>query len=218
MNFLKTPTRRLRDCYLGGNWKKGIGLVCVCVGGLEVALLAGGHAALDDYRLGAVRELSAEELADHSIFDELAAANANHNQIGIFYDAPGVVAAELLDAAEAKLQDEEEVIGIRVRGRACAFSVRRLYNDHIVNLTIDDKPVSLTYCGLSGCARVFTGDGTEPIPLMVGGLDVDRCLVLKLRDSYYGQSSKKLSLQDQPFEQVTWAAWKSLHPSTKVWF
>jgi hypothetical protein len=65
--------------------------------------------------------------------------------------------------------------------------------------------------------RVLSRDGDAPIPLRVGGLDVDDQMVLLLDGQRYGQESAAIPLCDVPFERTTLGKWKAKHPHSQIY-
>ncbi|QDV82167.1 hypothetical protein [Planctomycetes bacterium TBK1r] len=47
---------------------------------------------------------------------------------------------------------------------------------------LKDKPLSVTSCDLVDCVCVLTNDDDKPIPLHVGGLDIENQMVFLLGD------------------------------------
>lgn len=150
-------------------------------------------------------------------------ASEHHKALRETMDFPGTTAVKLHEASETKVPDETVVIGIVVNGQAYAFARDALlFPNHILNLTFDQTPISVTYCDLADCARVLTSDKpasdapVKPIDLRIGGLDVDDQMVFLLEGTRYGQSTKTLPLKDHPFKVTTWAKWRQQHPRTRV--
>jgi hypothetical protein len=82
---------------------------------------------------------------------------------------------------------------------------------------LNDTPFSIAYCDLKSHVRVLSRAGDTPIPLRVGGMDVDNQMVLLLDGQRYDQGSPEIPLQDVPFEKTTWGKWKARHPETLVY-
>jgi hypothetical protein len=82
---------------------------------------------------------------------------------------------------------------------------------------IDQCPISVTYCDIEDCVRVFTKeDGVDAVDLMVGGRDEDGMVVL-LDGTLYAQMSSDVPLQDYPYALTTWGGWLRDHPESKVY-
>jgi Protein of unknown function (DUF3179) len=104
-------------------------------------------------------------------------------------ERPGTLAAK-----DAGLPPDEKVIGVVVGGKARAYRVKAMEgrSQHLVNDLIAGVPVSVAYCNLTECVRVYTGPaGSGPLDLAVAGLLNDE-MVLKVGDTPYFQGSGKL--------------------------
>jgi hypothetical protein len=130
-------------------------------------------------------------------------------------------------AAEAKLPDETEVIGVTAGGKARAYVVSVFIGPtrHIVNDLLGDVPVSITYCDLCDAVRVFTGDvrGTS-LRINQGGRVQGR-MVLHFDGNFYFQdtsepiasNSPRFPYSNHPFKRCTWKEWRSAHPDSDVY-
>lgn len=144
------------------------------------------------------------------------------------FEAPGIDRPPAVPAADAALADNEAVVGVSAGGRRRAYSVRalaRTAESHIVNDVLDGVPVSVTYCDIYRCTRVFTGGPPgEPLDLSQGGL-TDGGMVLKSGSHTYRQDSGEalepggspLRYGSLPCEETTWGAWRHAHPDTDVY-
>ncbi|HJZ91553.1 MAG TPA: DUF3179 domain-containing (seleno)protein [Gemmataceae bacterium] len=138
---------------------------------------------------------------------------------------PGRVRPAVVPARAATLADEEMVIGVVANGKARAYRVRafsRMF-DYVVNDVVGDTPITVTHCDRTGCTRVFTGDGSEPLPIKMGGY-VDGLILLVNGTFYYHEDGRPADPRGPPFpyrqadfEQATWMAWRTAHPDTDVY-
>ncbi len=144
---------------------------------------------------------------------------AFHKPLHIYAYFPGIDQPLLNDLSDVDLPDLTPVVGVEVNGQSCAFVLNDMKDPatHIVNLIMQGKSISVAYCDLVDCVRVVSDDSQRPIPLHVGGLDVDQQLVLLLNGERYGQESPDLPLQDYPFVRMSLLEWKQLHPDTRVY-
>jgi hypothetical protein len=142
-----------------------------------------------------------------------------HKPLQIYAYFAGIDQPVLSESSDVDLPDLTPVVGVEVNGESCAFVLEEMRDPatHIVNLIMNDKPISVAYCDLVDCVRVVSDESQKPIPLHVGGLDVDQQLVLLLNGERYGQESADLPLQDYPFVRMSWLEWKQLHPDTRVY-
>lgn len=135
---------------------------------------------------------------------------------------PPAVAPEL-----AGLDDAEEVVGVVVNGVARAYRLDELSipRRHVVNDLVGGIPVSVAFCDQTGCVRTYTGPGTAPLRIGIGGLR-DGGLVVKLDGVYYDHRSGRvvegppnaaaLPFDRVPWTRTTWGRWRREHPATDV--
>ena len=125
------------------------------------------------------------------------------------------------------MSDSDTVIGLEINGDARAYPLFILVWHEIVNDTVGEKPVSVTYCPLCYTNQVFERviDGKEVEFGTSGKLYNSNLLMYdRLTESYWSQAlgiavkgeltGKKLNLV--PFDVITWGDWKKLHPDTLV--
>jgi Protein of unknown function (DUF3179) len=144
------------------------------------------------------------------------------------YFSAGVRCPAVRPAAAASLPDDQEVVGVVVGDKARAYSLAgmSLPDRHLVNDLINDAPVTVTYCDKVDCLRVFTDDSRgQPLEVTQVGRYSDG-LLLSYKGQMYAQATGKraweaegpdLPLADQPFERMTWKAWRDRHPDTEVY-
>jgi hypothetical protein len=140
---------------------------------------------------------------------------------------PGVREPPAVPAPDARLADDEPVIGVRVRGRPRAYKVRALYGPHrhVVNDVVRGTPVTVTHCDADGCTRVYTGPGGDPLDVGVGGFIGG--LILHARGRFYYQETGRaydpdggppaIPYDPLPFEETNWGTWRAAHPDTDVY-
>ena len=146
------------------------------------------------------------------------------------FQAEGIRTPPTLSADRADLKPEDEVIGVEVDGRARAYRLKAMLgrSDHVVNDVLGGKPVSVTYCDLSGCVRGFGGPGEAPLTIDQAGIYKNK-MTLKVDGVVYVQDDGEVVEHDEgrsvvpfPFDEVpltrtTWGAWKAGHPGTDVY-
>jgi hypothetical protein len=143
-------------------------------------------------------------------------------------DAPGIRQPPARPASEADLGDGERVIGVAAGGRSRAYSVPSLSRgpaSHVINDVLGGVPVTVTYCDVRDCARVFTSDtGGTPLGLSVGGFRAGG-MVMKLDGRSYRQDTgapldadggPAFPYRTLPAEETTWAEWRHAHPDTDL--
>ncbi len=146
--------------------------------------------------------------------------------------APSTVTPPVFSVAEAKVRDNEEVIGVTVGTEHRAYLVSAMSHrpaSHVVNDLIGDQPLTMTYCDIARCARAFSGrQPGKPLDIGVAGLDLEgQRLVLKVGDLMYlqesgspvGQDSKAAAFPYPPHDTVetTWGDWRQRHPNTTLY-
>ena len=145
---------------------------------------------------------------------------------GTRQEARGIDRPSTVPAAGTPLPDDEPVVGVVAAGTARAYRLGGMDTParHVVNDVLGGRPVTVTYCNRTGCARVLTGSGGGPLGVGVGGyLDG---LVLTLGGRFYRQDdlsavadgpAPACPLADLGFERTTWGAWRRAHPDTDLY-
>ena len=141
--------------------------------------------------------------------------------------APAVVTPPIERADEANLADDCRVVGVVIDGKPRAYLIAALkpFHSHVVNDLIGEVPVSVTYCDLANCLRVYTLDQRgEPIGLTQAGrtgegllLRYDNRIYAQVPDSLPGGGGQEPPLEKLAFEETTWKNWRLRHPGTDVY-
>ncbi len=136
---------------------------------------------------------------------------------------PSIDDPEFLDADEAPLSDEDQIIGIHLNGEARAYPQNILVYHEIVNDAVGGENVAVTYCPLTATAQGFKRGETT---LGVSGQLLNSNLVMFDREteSYFSQitaTGLTGDLRGETLDEVnltwtTWGKWRSAHPDTKV--
>ena len=159
---------------------------------------------------------------------------------------PAITNPKLLTIAEANfkedrdpknknqfLKEEDLVIGVSFNNDAMAYPLRILDWHEIVNHTVGDQPVAITYCPLCRSALVFDSniDGQVREFGVSGHLWNSNVLMYDRQndpeqESLWSQikmgavagvaAEKNLKLKLLPSTLATWKEWKALHPTTKT--
>jgi hypothetical protein len=142
----------------------------------------------------------------------------------------GVHGPPTVPAEAAKLSGDDDVIGVEVNGKARAYTVRALSRvmQHIVNDELGGVPISVTYCDLDRCTRVYTSHRrSEPLDIALTGFLARKGMILKIEGVDYQQQSgdptepgphvRPFPYEDQLWVRTTWRQWKQLHPETDVY-
>jgi hypothetical protein len=129
------------------------------------------------------------------------------------FQMPDVVAANA-----ANLMDDTPVVGACIGDQARAYSLEGMSGPatHVVNDCIDTMPVTVAYCDVSDCARVFSSPELEgPLSLRVAGW-MGTQMGVALGAEFYMLDSPEIPLMHLDFERTTWGEWKQRFPGTDV--
>lgn len=145
---------------------------------------------------------------------------------------PVVVDIHAIPAGEARLADDQVVIGVSVgsQHRAYLLDALRPLEGHVVNDYFADTPVTVSYCDLHECVKVYSDDETDhPLDIAVGGIVGrvgDGSLLLFVGNDRYRQDTGQPFRpdRDQSFpytvtahRRTTWGEWRTAHPDTDVY-
>jgi Protein of unknown function (DUF3179) len=144
-------------------------------------------------------------------------------------DSKPIVRPRVIAANEAALRPEELVIGVEAAGHPRAYRLAALEDPrrHVVNDLIGGVPVSVVYCNLTQCLRVYTDSaGFGPLDVEIAGL-FNGEMVVRLRGGLYLQNSGAAleptkSPPSAPYrllapELATWSEWAARHPDTDAY-
>ncbi len=136
---------------------------------------------------------------------------------------------EQIQAARHQLNDDTLVIGVVVDGQPRAYPLRNLIrpDQHIVNELFGTTAVSVTYCDLDDCVRIFTAKEQQHLlDLRITGPDArrPRKMVLQLNEQRYWQDTGESLEAGQPvlplktmfYERTTLGNWRTQYPNTEV--
>ena len=142
---------------------------------------------------------------------------------------PPIVRPPVLPAKQAHLGPDERVIGVESGGKARAYRLAACDDDtrHLINDLIGGVPVSVAYCNLTRCVRVYTDPrGSEPLDAEVPGL-LNGQMVIRLGGSlYFHQTGMPAEPAKNPPSLpydlltptiTTWKEWVRHHPETEVY-
>ncbi len=133
-------------------------------------------------------------------------------------DFLGVSEPRLLPVSRANISVSEEVIGVTVDGIHRAYTIRALsaVDQHVVNDMFGAKPITITYCDQSDCARIFTSDSDRQLNIGVGGYlwGKNGGLVLWHDGEHVLQTADDLPFEDVKFERMRWLDWVAAHPDS----
>ncbi len=86
-------------------------------------------------------------------------------------------------------------------------------------------PVSVTYCDLRDCVRVFTGEGRAALALRQGGLFQGKMVLRAGGRAYLQESLSALEpsgaaafpYKSYAYVRTTWGTWRKAHPTTDIY-
>lgn len=140
----------------------------------------------------------------------------------------GISRPPVRSASLARIADDAEVIGVCVGNQSRAYLLTALGESperHVVNDLLGDRPISVTYCGLTRCVRVFTSNRMgKALNLDVGDL-IGGKMTLQIGNTRYAHSTGEnlsspggaaLPYAEFAHERTTWGRWRKVHPDTDV--
>lgn len=125
------------------------------------------------------------------------------------------------------LEDDDLVLGVTIDGQAKAYPVRILVWHEIVNDTLSDIPIAVTYCPLCGSGIVFSRQqDNQVLDFGVSGLlhNSDLLMYDRQSESLWSQiPGKAISgpragdvLERLAVTHTRWRSWQSEHPDSQV--
>lgn len=142
---------------------------------------------------------------------------------------PALLDPEFVTAKEAErfLQPTDRIVGLSIGDAARAYPLRILAWHEIVNDALDDQPVMVTYCPLTGSAVAFDRTiGGTPTTFGVSGLLYESNVLLydheteslwsQLGGAAVAGARTKTPLRVVPASVTTWGVWQRDHPRTLV--
>ncbi len=141
---------------------------------------------------------------------------------------PAIAFPDFIPGRDADFLDaDERVLGVVVNGKARAYPLAILWWHEVINDFIDQDPVVITYCPLTGSGIAFdpTVNGKFRV-LGVSGLLYENNLTMFDRETETLWNQMLLGgvcgpdrgtpLDRIPVVEATWGYWKSLHPNTTI--
>jgi len=144
---------------------------------------------------------------------------------------PSLTNPEVVSVVEGEsfMEIQDLVLGVVVNGEARAYPHAVLWWHEIINDVLGGKPITVSFCPLTGSGLVYDPvleEGASAANFGVSGLLFDNNLILfdRTTDSLWSQMKSQAicgSLQGAtptllPVAQMTWQAWKTIHPETTV--
>lgn len=140
---------------------------------------------------------------------------------------PAIDKPRFVRADQAKLADDDRILGIALNGLVRAYPVRILNWHEVVNDRFGERAVVVTYCPLCGTGVAFdVPPGKGLTSFGVSGLlyNSDVLLYDRATQSLWSQMLqisvsgplKGTRLQAVPLTHTTWADWRKRFPATEV--
>lgn len=122
---------------------------------------------------------------------------------------------------------DTRVIGLRTAEGPVAVPLRILWWHEIANFEFGDRKIAATLCPLTGSTLVFDREAVDGREFLVSGLLYLNNLMMAPGDggsTLFPQMSRGArcgpdrgtELQQVPHVEISWDAWKELHPDTRV--
>lgn len=138
----------------------------------------------------------------------------------------GIENPVMISAKDANIDPQAIVIGVIVEGQPRAYPIGALSGmlQHVVNDVVECeggnvKPLTITYCDMTDCARVLASDddsvqsslGLGTLGLLDGGL------AITFGKDNFKQMDPIPGLIDYESSKVPWGEWVAQHPETLVY-
>lgn len=125
------------------------------------------------------------------------------------------------------LASDTRVVGVELSGRTIAVPHNILWYHEVVNFDFPDRKVAVTFCPLTGSTLIFDRSPVDGQEFLVSGLLLFNNLIMVPKQegtSLFPQMSRGgrcgplrgTELPTLGVKEMTWAAWKELHPETEV--
>ncbi len=140
---------------------------------------------------------------------------------------PAIEGPEMIPVDQVNFLDDSDLIsGLRVGEMIVGYPHKILDYHEIINHTIDDSKIVLSYCPLTGSALAWLSGETGNFTFGVSGLLYNSNLILYDRktDSYWSQmlilcvNGERISEVPEvhPVFETTWKTWKEINPGSLI--
>lgn len=140
---------------------------------------------------------------------------------------PAIDRPKFISAGQARLAEDDRILGVMLDGRARAYPVRILNWHEVVNDRFGERSVLVTYCPLCGTGMAFdsapgTGTGSFGVSGLLYNSDVllyDRAtqsLWSQILQTAISGPLKGTRFQSVALTHTSWADWRRRHPFTQV--
>lgn len=131
---------------------------------------------------------------------------------------PGIADVPVWPTSTADMRDDAWVIGVVEKGAARAYALDWMASPrtHVVNDVLSGVAVSVTYCDITRCVRVFRDPTTDkPLELATGGFYEE--LLLRYKDVFFAHHSDLIPLEEAKYQVMTWEEWAKRYPDSTVY-
>lgn len=130
-------------------------------------------------------------------------------------------------AGPSWLEPRTRVVGVTAGDTAIAVPMNLLWYHEVVNFDLEQRPITVSHCPLTGSTLVFDRTALDGEHFVVSGLVYMSNLIMATREtgeSLFPQMERAfrcgpetgLELSMVPYLETTWSRWKELHPETTV--
>jgi hypothetical protein len=133
-------------------------------------------------------------------------------------EEPGITDPYFHQVDEVLIDDDIPVIGIEVDGSFRAFLDEGMMelDQHVVHTEQNGKPITIAYCDITDCVRVFHRGDLATTQIMMGGM-LESQLALVIEGRRYRLDDERIPLEQYPLTRTTWREWKKAHPETEIY-
>jgi hypothetical protein len=163
----------------------------------------------------------------------LVASGTGRDALRAMDNPPVLTLAETLEQSRGRgkyLVDDDLVIGVEVAGMARAYPLRLLQLHEVINDTLGELPIVVTYHAISGTSTVQKREiGQQIFTFGFSGLIYQSCLLMynhappgkeslwsPLQRSALSGPALGQELPPLPYRVVPWSYWRNLQPTTTV--
>ena len=119
---------------------------------------------------------------------------------------------------EIAFADDVEVIGIEVDGTFRAFLKQGMseLDQHMVHVTQNGKRLTIVYCNMTNCTRIFVPAEMSTGEIRIGGL-IKNQMAIEVQGKRYRLDDDQIPLEQYPLTETSWGEWKKAHPDTEIY-
>mgnify|MGYP001322215651 CR=1 FL=1 len=131
---------------------------------------------------------------------------------------PGIADPYYHKPDELVIPDDVGVIGIEVDGTFRAFLKQGMseIDQHVVHVTQNGKRLTIAYCNMTNCTRVFVPAEMSTGEIRMGGL-IKNQMALEVQGKRYRIDNDQIPLEQYPLTETSWGEWKKAHPDTEIY-